>query len=261
MRMRSIVSCLMRWTRGISRLTRRQNAGSGSKRLTHYPRTSEVEPQRKLQLTGESRLAGDHAKLAGGRIVVRPAQVRMIGEVICFRPKLESASFINCELLEQGQIPILNAGCVNRVAHARLQIERTGRRLGSARREVSGRSGGCYRSGKRSGVDSDGPTQNPILTLRAASAAETAELANSGKIVIGCDPAGRPCLELGCAGNLPAAEQLPGELVVILKERQIVKVVENQDVACVVFGRTPQVAGVVSVGDDISVVGTTIHAL
>jgi hypothetical protein len=36
--MKSIVSCLMRWTRGVSRWTRRQNAGSGSNRLTHYPR-------------------------------------------------------------------------------------------------------------------------------------------------------------------------------------------------------------------------------
>src|SRR4030095_14820477 len=106
----------------------------------------------------------------------RPAQVRMIREVICFRPKLESASFTNCELLEQGQIPILNAGCVNRVAHAGLQIECTGRRLGSARRKVSGRSGSCYWSGKRSGVNGDGTHQNPIQTLRAASASHTPKL-------------------------------------------------------------------------------------
>src|SRR5215831_15899800 len=106
----------------------------------------------------------------------------MIGEVICFRPKLESAPFIDCKLLEQRQIPILNAGCVNGVTHTRLQIERTGRGLGSARRKVSGRSRSCDWSGKRSGIYRDRPVQNPILTLRAA--AEAAELADPGKIVI-----------------------------------------------------------------------------
>ena len=139
----------------------------------------------------------------------------MIGEVVCLRAKLESGPLVDCEFLEQGQVPILYAGLVDRVAYAGLQVEGAGCRLSDAGRKISRRSGCCDRSGKSPGVDGDRPVHDPILALRAA--AETAELANPGKVVVGADPAGRARLELGGAGDFPAAEQFALELVVSLK--------------------------------------------
>src|SRR5690348_15825087 len=47
----------------------------------------------------------------------------------------------------------------------------------------------------------------------------------------------------------------------VTKERNVIEVVDDQDVAGVEFGWTPKESGVVSIGNDVALVRTIVHAL
>ena len=70
-------------------------------------RRLEVKPQRKLQVSRKTRLAGDFSELAGGRSQLRAAQVWMINEIISLGAELDSRPVVDGESLDQGEIPIL----------------------------------------------------------------------------------------------------------------------------------------------------------
>ncbi len=100
-----------------------------------------------------------------------------------------------------------------------------------------------------------------IPELAFGTAAEAAEFTDAGEIVVGADAARRTRLELRGAGDLPTAQQLLSHVALPFEEGQIVDVVHNRDVPRVIFRRSPQVARVVGVGDDVAVVRPTVHAL
>ena len=68
-------------------------------------------------------------------------------------------------------------------------------------------------------------------------------------------------LELGDAADLPSAKQLASPTGLPPEQRQLVEVVEYEDVAGVELGRPPQHLWVVSVRDDVALVRAVIHAL
>ena len=133
----------------------------------------------------------------------------VIGEIVCLRAKLEAGPLVDGELLEQGQVPILNARLVDRVAYAGCRLKVPAAGCVTLAVKILRRSGRGDWSGKGPGVDADRPVQDPELALRAA--AEAAEFADAGEIVVGADAAGRAGLELGGAGDFPPAEQLSGD--------------------------------------------------
>jgi hypothetical protein len=61
----------------------------------------EVEPQRKLQVARQVRLAGDHPELAGGCRKIRRREVRVIDEIVRLGAELESCPLVHDEFLEQ----------------------------------------------------------------------------------------------------------------------------------------------------------------
>ena len=55
----------------------------------------EIEPQRELEVPRQTGLACDLSELAGGRIQVGAAEVRVIREVVTLRAELESRSLVD----------------------------------------------------------------------------------------------------------------------------------------------------------------------
>src|SRR5262249_6923898 len=139
-------------------------------------------------------------------------------------------------------------------AHARLKVERAGRGLRDNSGEILWRTGVAAGSGVGARINGDRSVEIPELALRAAT--EAAVFADARKVVVGADSARRSRLELRCAGNRPSTDRL-----ILLHERNGVDVVHDYDVTAIVFRRSPQIAGVVSIRYDIAVIGSVIHAL
>src|SRR5665213_4626200 len=98
----------------------------------------------------------------------------------------------------------------------------------------------------------------PELALRSAT--EAAVFSNARIVGIHSDAAWRSCLELGEAAKPPTAENLGRKRVLGAKERKRPDVVDDHHVPRVVLRRSVEVAGVVGVGNDVTVVGAVIHA-
>ena len=148
--------------------------------------------------------AGDHSELeAGCRIQIRPAQLRMIDKVIGFGAELESGPLVDCELLVQSDVPILDTGLIDRVAHPALQIESSGGGLRRVSRKIARRVRCSYRSGEGSRADGGSTVQHPKLAFRSAS--EAAEFPDPGEIGIRSESARAAGLKLHRATHLPAS--------------------------------------------------------
>src|ERR1700733_11264411 len=147
----------------------------GLSHLAFHLAALEIEPQRELEVPRQTGLARDLSELAGSRIQVGAAEVRVIREVVTLRAELESGSLVDNERLEQREVPILEARLVDGVAHTRLQVESTVRRRRAVGREILHRAGVAARSGIGACIDGDGSVQDPERAPRATT--EAAEFA------------------------------------------------------------------------------------
>src|SRR5439155_22045191 len=92
-------------------------------------------------------------------------------------------------------------------------------------------------------------------------APEAAVLASAGVVVTHTDAAGQAGLELCQTADLPSAGYFAGQIVLAAEERQVVKAIDHQDVTGIELGRPPEIVRVVSVRDNIALVGTIVFAL
>src|SRR5262249_49901993 len=159
-----------------------------------------------------------------------PAPIRVINEVESFGTELKAGSLGNRERLEQSKIPVLKSRLIDQIAHT-LCVERTVGRFGKNGRvkPVSARA--------KSPNDFRRSINNPILAIH--SAPKVGVQAYTSIIMTLRDAARQTGLELRNAADLPAPEQLPGHRRMILEEREVVKIVEHQDVARIEFRRPP----------------------
>src|ERR1039457_353685 len=86
----------------------------------------ELEAKRKLQVAHVARFARNLAELSSGRIEIGTIPVRVIEGVVCFSPELDKGPLSDRELLEQAEVPVVEARLVNRVADSVLYVESTG---------------------------------------------------------------------------------------------------------------------------------------
>ena len=132
----------------------------------------------------------------------------MVDEVISIGAELESRSLIDWKILMYGDIPVLEAGPIDGVAHAVLKIECTccGRR--EDRRTISVCCGEVF-----AGLpwitgevfqNRRGPILYIELPLRATT--EAANLSYAGVFVIGSNSAWLASLELSAATQSPVTE-------------------------------------------------------
>src|SRR6185312_1095390 len=225
-----------------------------------------IESQRQHNVALAS-FSGHLAKAAARWVEIhsaagRSAYVRVIDEVECFRPELESSGVVNCERLKQSQVPVLEAGLINQVPDI-LVAERAGSRRNEdrasvriARREPLARilaSIGC-KLAKNLRIPGD------VIKLARITASEAAILADANKIVLLSDAARRAALELCEAADLPAAENLAGKTLLAAEDRQLIEIVEHQHMAAVEFRRSPQVVGIVGVRNHIALVRSVVIA-
>src|ERR1039457_479476 len=96
----------------------------------------ELEAKRKLQVAHVARFAGDLAELSGRRAEIGTTPVRVIESVVGFRPELDKCPLSDRELLEQAEVPVVEARLINRVADSVLCVESTGCRLREDLRSV-----------------------------------------------------------------------------------------------------------------------------
>jgi len=172
----------------------------------------EREAQGKLQVT----LAGFVSDLAEGRLVVSVhAQaanipVGMVDKVERFSTEFETGLLGDHELLEETDVPVLEAGLIDDIPHTVLRVKCSGggRRenrlpVGVGTREVFGRVGVAARSSEAT-ADRGIAVLDPELAL--ATATEAADLADMSVIGICSDTAGSSGLKLRDAVNLPATQ-------------------------------------------------------
>ena len=98
---------------------------------------------------------------------------------------------------------------------------------------------------------------NPELT----AVGHAAVLADARIVVAGRNRTRGAGLELRNAAKLPAAKHLACGAVLVFHERQLVDVVDDHDVANIEIRLSPQVMGIVCVGDDVALGGAIVHAL
>src|SRR6185312_2645801 len=82
-----------------------------------------------------------------------------------------------------------------------------------------------------------------------------------GVVVADADAARRTGLELRDAADLPAAQKLTRQIILIAKQRQLIEEVGDQDMPAVELRRTPEIVGVVGIRDNIALIGAVVHAL
>src|SRR5207302_295257 len=148
----------------------------------------------------------------------------------------------NRECLEQSEVPVLEAGLVDEVAH-KLRVERTRGRLLEDRRAVRVRRGeplvGVLRAIRRELADDFGMAADDVV-LAVDPAAEVRIQAHAGVVFLLGNTARRASLKLRDAADLPSTERLAGETRSVAEKWQVVKVIDDQDVAGVEFVRPPQ---------------------
>src|ERR1700745_1005686 len=100
---------------------------------------------------------------------------------------------------------------------------------------------------------------HPVLSC--VSPAQASGLANASIVVAQPDTTRRPGLCLEDAADLPTAQDLAGEVLIGLQERQLVQEVYDQHMPAVEFRRPIQVVCVVCVWNDVALVRPVIRAL
>src|SRR5215469_5060145 len=190
----------------------------------------------------------------------------MIDEVVGICVELEPSSLIDGKSFLEGEIPVLETRAIDAVADAPLQIECACCWLGKDR--------GTIRVGCRevlvtllSGIprklleDLRSSVHDPELALGGVgTATETADLANARVIVVGSDAAGLACLKLRTTTKLPATNELSSYGALVPEERQGIEVIDDCHIASVVLRGTPEVRRVISVGHDVAIIRTVVHA-
>lgn len=187
----------------------------------------------------------------------------MIDEVVGIRVELETSSLIDRKLLLHGQIPVLESRLINGVTDALLKIEGARRRRRKDRRTIRIGCGEVLSliagiSGKPL-KDSGGSIH--YIELPFGTTSEATSLTDTCLVVTCSDSAGRACLELSISAQLPTAQQFAGDHVLVGEEWQSVEIVDDRIVPGIVLRRTPEIAGVIAIRNDVSVVRAVIHAL
>ena len=187
----------------------------------------------------------------------------MVDEVECLGAKLQTSPFVDRERLEQPQVPVLKAWLVNAVADVLRRVKRAFLWRGKDRRAIRVLHGkplswvlrpALGELAKNFGI----PVDDPILAVHTAP--KVCVLADAGGVITAGNAARQASLKLSEAADLPAAEHLPGEIGLAVKEGQLIEVVDHYDMPGVELRRSPQIVRVVGIRDDIPLVGAIIHA-
>src|ERR1700722_130476 len=196
----------------------------------------------------------------------------MIGEVIGLGTELEPSFSEDRECLDHRDIPVHQAGRVNIVANALLQIKRPGRGRSPngistiCRGEPLSTASTTSRAGKfakmlhPSMLDPELAHGSCYWNI-GRFAVEAACLSDSGVIIDDPDGTGKTSLQLSVAANLPSTRQLAYEVVLSLKQGHHIEVVRGEDLTHIELRRPPEIGCVVGIGDDCMVIGTVIHVL
>src|SRR5262249_29513470 len=150
------------------------------------------------------------------------------------------------------------ARLIDQIAHA-LRVKSTCRGFRENRRAVRVGSGKPLAAWAECSDDLGIAIHDPILAVDPAP--KVGVQSNASVVGRPCDTTGETGLELCQSADLPTSEQLASQRGVILEEWQVVKVVEDQDVASVEFRGPPEHAGVVGVWHDVTLIGTVVHPL
>src|SRR5581483_507580 len=146
--------------------------------------------------------------------VVRVAPVRGVDEIERLGAELQAGPLVNRKPLEQPQVPVLVAGTIKQVADP-LRVERPRRGRGEDRRAVCILHGEplswvLRTAGRELTGDGGGSFHYPVLAADPAS--EVPVLPRTGVIGAAGHAARQTGLELGDAADLPAADQLAGQI-------------------------------------------------
>src|ERR1700751_3459150 len=154
----------------------------------------------------------------------------MVPDVVGLGTELEAEPFVDGNGLEQAHVPILIAGLMDEVANA-LGVEGTSGRRGKDWRSIRVRGGEPLPSWTKSPNNLRVAVYHPELAV--ASASPVGILAHAGIVHVRRDDAARQTrLELRDAADLPSAEGLARETFLSPEERQLVEIVDDNDVAC-----------------------------
>jgi len=200
--------------------------------LTVMPARSELEFKRELDIalataSRAASLGGDFSEGRACRIELHAAAasatpIGMVPDVKRFGAELKPDLLADRDYLEQAEVPVLESGLVNDVAHA-LRVERPGGRFGKDRRVEP------LAVLAKSADDLGRAAHHPVLTIRAAP--EVRVQADPGVVRSPGNAARGAGLELRDAADLPSTER-PGRETRLLAtvERKLVEVIENKDV-------------------------------
>src|SRR6185369_4695599 len=199
-------------------------------------------------------------------------EVRVIERIESFRAELEGHAFANPKVLEQPEVHIFETGVVDHVADPILVVEGALRRLAPLESATSANgiaAGFIERIDPPVLVGIAAVVSHGLLVIEAAvvkdpelaqSARKAAILSDTNVIGIPANVGGQSGLQLNQTADLPAAKDLSGD-VLPAEEGQLVQKIRDKDVAVIELGRTPEIVGVVGVGDDVALVGTVVHGL
>ena len=197
----------------------------------------EIEPQANLEVTRiGGRFCGDLSERTSCLSEIQAAclsnlrPVGMVDKVVGFRVELETSPFVDGKLLLEGEIPVLEAWPVDRVANTLLQIEGTCGWRGEDWRAIRVCCGEVFASLTRVSGKLLQDLRSAIhhLKLALGAATEAADLSDTGRIVVCSDSARLAGLELSTSAQLPATNQLACKVVLVFEERQIVEIVDHQ---------------------------------
>src|ERR1051325_1269745 len=183
----------------------------------------------------------------------------MVEDIVGFGAELEANGFGDGDSLKETHVPVLEARLVDEVANA-LVHEGSGCWLSEDRAAIGIRSGKPLTAGAKRTNDFRRSIHIPVLTVHAATIVRVK--AYTCIIDAGSHTARQTGLELRNSADLPAAKGLARQgRRRVAEERKLIKVVDDEYVPSVELGGPPKHARVVSVGDDIALVRTIVHAL
>src|ERR1700730_5989681 len=84
-------------------------------------------------------------------------------------------------------------------------------------------------------------------------------LTHASVVVVDSNATRLTSLKLGDSADLPSSENLTEQILLVTEERHLVKIIDDNDVASVEIGWPPEIARVVSIRHDVTLVGTIVH--
>src|SRR5437870_4420823 len=99
----------------------------------------ERQPQRSLKLPGQPRLAGHSAESGAGDGSIRVAEIRMIENIVAFKPRLQPQAVANNESLHQRNVPV----GLTVAAHSRQGLRKDPDIIRGLLRRGGHKAGGC----------------------------------------------------------------------------------------------------------------------